>query len=145
MYRTFFFCLMLRRPTRSTRTDTLFPYPTLFRSAANVTGAAFGKSAKAATIEADVRVIDVAIDDIGHVVTDDIAPQGISGRSDERHIRAVRFEQPDDLFRIKPVPGDRAGDRKSVVEGKSVSVRVDLGGRRIFKKKKPDNDYKTDE
>src|SRR3546814_18963047 len=27
-------------------------------------------------------------------------------------------------------------DRKSVVEGKSVSVRVDLGGRRIFKKKK---------
>src|SRR3546814_3982567 len=35
---------------------------------AHVTGAAFGKSAKAATIEADVRVIDVAIDDIGHVV-----------------------------------------------------------------------------
>src|SRR3546814_13872272 len=28
------------------------------------------------------------------------------------------------------------GDRKSVVEGKSVSVRVDLGGRRIIKKKK---------
>src|SRR3546814_15120117 len=26
-------------------------------------------------------------------------------------------------------------DRKSVVEGKSVSVRVDLGGRRIIKKK----------
>src|SRR3546814_18244227 len=28
-----------------------------------------------------------------------------------------------------------AGDRKSVVEGESVSVRVDLGGRRIIKKK----------
>src|SRR3546814_10354845 len=28
-----FFFLMLRRPPRSTRTDTLFPYPTLFRSA----------------------------------------------------------------------------------------------------------------
>src|SRR3546814_15100083 len=28
-------------------------------------------------------------------------------------------------------------DRKSVVEGTSVSVRVDLGGRRIIKKKKP--------
>src|SRR3546814_9304820 len=27
------FCLMLRRPPRSTRTDTLFPYTTLFRSA----------------------------------------------------------------------------------------------------------------
>src|SRR3546814_11747206 len=29
-------------------------------------------------------------------------------------------------------------DRKSVVEGKSVSVRVDLGGRRIIKNKKKD-------
>src|SRR3546814_4290827 len=28
-----FFCLMIRRPPRSTRTDTLFPYTTLFRSA----------------------------------------------------------------------------------------------------------------
>src|SRR3546814_19181764 len=30
-------------------------------------------------------------------------------------------------------------DRKSVVEGKSVSVRVDSGGRRIIKKKKNNN------
>src|SRR3546814_13191067 len=30
----------------------------------------------------------------------------------------------------------QAEDRKSVVSGKSVSVRVDLGGRRIIKKKK---------
>src|SRR3546814_18350005 len=28
-----FFCLILRRPPRSTRTETLFPYTTLFRSA----------------------------------------------------------------------------------------------------------------
>src|SRR3546814_13678255 len=27
-----FFCLMILRPPRSTRTDTLFPYATLFRS-----------------------------------------------------------------------------------------------------------------
>src|SRR3546814_18939270 len=39
-----------------------------------------------------------------------------------------------------PAPGgggsalDRGRDRKSVVKGKSVSVRVDLGGRRIIKK-----------
>src|SRR3546814_15286074 len=31
--------------------------------------------------------------------------------------------------------GDMQVDRKSVVSGKSVSVRVDLGGRRIIKKK----------
>src|SRR3546814_13280055 len=41
-----------------------------------------------------------------------------------------------------PVPGAvrvgavKRGDRKSVVSGKSVSVRVNLGGRRIIKKKK---------
>src|SRR3546814_17908257 len=35
-----------------------------------------------------------------------------------------------------------AGDRKSVVEGKSVSVRVVLGGRRIIKKKKYEVNYK---
>src|SRR3546814_10922957 len=29
---SFLVCLMIRRPPRSTRTDTLFPYTTLFRS-----------------------------------------------------------------------------------------------------------------
>src|SRR3546814_11441793 len=29
----YFFFVIIRRPPRSTRTDTLFPYPTLFRSA----------------------------------------------------------------------------------------------------------------
>src|SRR3546814_6286437 len=32
MIRSWFFFLMIRRPPRSTRTDTLFPYTTLFRS-----------------------------------------------------------------------------------------------------------------
>src|SRR3546814_6215804 len=32
----FFFFLMIRRPPRSTRTDTLFPYTTLFRSLAGL-------------------------------------------------------------------------------------------------------------
>src|SRR3546814_12538080 len=34
LYLMLFFFLMIRRPPRSTRTDTLFPYTTLFRSAA---------------------------------------------------------------------------------------------------------------
>src|SRR3546814_5310423 len=32
----FFFFLMIRRPPRSTRTDTLFPYTTLFRSGLDI-------------------------------------------------------------------------------------------------------------
>src|SRR3546814_18663916 len=42
--------------------------------------------------------------------------------------------------------GERArggGDRKSVVSGKSVSVRVDLGGSRIIKKKNNKNYIST--
>src|SRR3546814_15334976 len=35
----------------------------------------------------------------------------------------------------------RALDRKSVVWGKSVAVRVDIGGRRIIKKKKTKKNY----
>src|SRR3546814_12884158 len=34
-----FFFLMIRRPPRSTRTDTLFPYTTLFRSEPKTLGA----------------------------------------------------------------------------------------------------------
>src|SRR3546814_4571694 len=34
LFSYFFFFLMIRRPPRSTRTDTLFPYTTLFRSPA---------------------------------------------------------------------------------------------------------------
>src|SRR3546814_15794931 len=59
-----FFFLRIRRPPRSTRTDTLFPYTTLFRSAVVDIGAAllFGAAAavddattaggRAATVEA---------------------------------------------------------------------------------------------
>src|SRR3546814_18820727 len=39
----------------------------------------------------------------------------------------------------------RSRDRKSVVLGKSVSVRVDLGGRRIIKKKKEKRKISRDE
>src|SRR3546814_20804555 len=37
----------------------------------------------------------------------------------------------------------KTGDRKSVVQGKSVSVRVDLGGRRIIKKKNTERNERT--
>src|SRR3546814_16933046 len=46
-----FFCLMIRRHPRSTRTDTLFPYTTLFRSKA------FDESYRAQPGEVDVAVL----------------------------------------------------------------------------------------
>src|SRR3546814_9091437 len=42
-----FFVLMIRRPPRSTRTDTLFPYTTLFRSARERPAAARGAALRA--------------------------------------------------------------------------------------------------
>src|SRR3546814_2789158 len=41
IFMLWFFFLMIRRPPRSTRTDTLFPYTTLFRSSASAVPRAF--------------------------------------------------------------------------------------------------------
>src|SRR3546814_17489347 len=69
-------------------------------------------------------------------------------REDQRQLPARRARHPRPSVAVHGgVRGDGAGDgpavrtpaqldRKSVVKGKSVSVRVDLGGRRIIKKKK---------
>src|SRR3546814_2655583 len=61
---------------------------------------------------------------------------------------SVRVPEPNNTYDLKEkvfagyVQADfEAGDRKSVLSGKSVSLRVDLGGRRIFKKKKSINEY----
>src|SRR3546814_15276794 len=57
-------------------------------------------------------------------------------------IRVSRMTVASEISRGFSSPGE---DRKSVVSGKSVSVRVDLGGRRIHKNKRVDRlmKYKT--
>src|SRR3546814_14801221 len=59
-----FFFLMIRRPPRSTRTDTLFPYTTLFRSC----------------IDSPAPCRDVVIEPLAHVR---IVPAFRCGRSEE--------------------------------------------------------------
>src|SRR3546814_11405732 len=55
-------------------------------------------------------------------------------RDDGLAATIIDMDVPNDLF---AAPAQlRQRDRKSVVEGKSVSVRVDLGGRRIIKTQK---------
>src|SRR3546814_17840675 len=49
---------MIRRPPRSTRTDTLFPYTTLFRSLGNVTVQASDTDGDNATGTVTVQVTD---------------------------------------------------------------------------------------
>src|SRR3546814_12555609 len=61
------FVFMIRRPPRSTRTDTLFPYTTLFRSGgfeqrpAVVNGALGIASLMTVTLSVDHRAIDGAL------------------------------------------------------------------------------------
>src|SRR3546814_17058377 len=101
---------MIRRPPRSTRTDTLFPYTTLFRSLGLVDAERFDEGAQvrqrrlADADDADIRRFDQSQLDLRQTARDR------GGRHSAR------------------------GDRKSVVSGKSVSVRVNFGARRKLKK-----------
>src|SRR3546814_11038284 len=65
-------------------------------------------------------------------------PADLRRRRRDHHEQRIREETRLGHSGESSGPGDE--DRKSVVEGKSVSVRVDLGGRRIIKKKK--NEHK---
>src|SRR3546814_12672237 len=65
----FVFFLMIRRPTRSTRTDTLFPYTTLFRSADH----------RAEPVEADI---------IARMLERDVPDR--CAVKEQRHLRADR-------------------------------------------------------
>src|SRR3546814_18325379 len=113
---------MIRRPPRSTRTDTLFPYTQLFRSR------------RPAHPEAAV----------GSAISQPSGSARLRGRDWRRapppsHLPCGRAPPP--IFRhgLHARPRARAEpparlDRTSVVKGKSVSVRVKLGGRCIIKK-----------
>src|SRR3546814_20358366 len=50
-----FFFLMIRRPPRSTRTDTLFPYTTLFRSLEDAREIGMGARRKRQFVKGDER------------------------------------------------------------------------------------------
>src|SRR3546814_11479540 len=120
---------MIRRPPRSTRTDTLFPYTTLFRS---------------------VRI--GIVDDADAPATEAEARHGGFGEADlsGKAVELAALAGADQyLYLARSVGEGRREeiqpdlDRKSVGEGKRVSVRVALGGRRIIKKKtKPTKIYK---
>src|SRR3546814_2293184 len=73
-----FFFLMIRRPPRSTRTDTLFPYTTLFRSARRdgPAGVCFPDAQPRFQMDGPVR--DRREHDPAHIV-----PRPIKARSEE--------------------------------------------------------------
>src|SRR3546814_14978460 len=112
---------MIRRPPRSTRTDTLFPYTTLFRSVW------YWNRYPGIRCDTESYIYIPMIEEVGSI------PSEKYSRGSEIHGHLLKIARRYDLYRNACL---QTGDRKSVVSGKSVSVRVDLGGRGIIKKKK---------
>src|SRR3546814_13263188 len=127
---------MIRRPPRSTRTDTLFPYTTLFRSPRI-------RATDRLQAEADAR--SARTQRQGHADRDRRADyRRRLGLSPPRAARCpARAEEGPGAGWFSRARSELSGnarqlpgDRTSVVEGTSVSVRGDLGGLRKLKKKK---------
>src|SRR3546814_19478897 len=167
-----FFFLMIRRPPRSTRTDTLFPYTTLFRSALGdrgISAIAARQPLHPVVQERRGEPTVRAGDDLGQAVSVrgygppvPPAPDRARGRRARRTATPHHRRAPGRICRCAPrsrvgaaaLRRDARGirhrdilcpraarpraqpDRKSAVWGKSVAVRVNLGGRRIITKKK---------
>src|SRR3546814_19017676 len=137
---TFFYFLMIRRPPRSTRTDTLFPYTTLCRSR-----------------EWRAKLLNDG--GISHLIRAGGVRGMVAPITLLRHLRAGYRRHPDvDLYHINwlqtalPLPDDGKPvlftllgnalnlsrlplDRNTAVYRQGVSRRVDIGGGPILKKK----------
>src|SRR3546814_20720273 len=132
---------MRRPPPDTTRTYTRFPYTTLFRSdRLSDEGRPCAKGTGDPRSLGGNRALRSAARAAKRPRT--LHPSRRPALRQWRHPYGPRHEQGaegrDRAFSDDDGQG-RALDRKSVVEGKSVSVRVDLGGRRIIKKKKTKN------
>src|SRR3546814_16065194 len=119
---------MIRRPPRSTRTDTLFPYTTLFRSRSS-----FIEQPPFRHFAHDSGTNDE--------IAEPLVSQTLLGVAGEYFIQHFKHGGFIDVLTdpsVQPLSVETHAqvDRKSVVSGKSVSVRVDLGGLSIIKKKK---------
>src|SRR3546814_14261470 len=116
---------MIRTPPRSTRTDTLCPYTSLFRS-----------DNHRYRCRPALEPSELACRELPACRKSDWQRQ-LDDQSCYSSFKPASMSSPQMRFqfaRIRPKLYHRS-DRKSVVLGKSVYVRVDLGGRRIIKKK----------
>src|SRR3546814_20559291 len=139
MYIVLFFSLMIRRPPKSTRTDTLFPNTTLFRSLLALLGLILARIHALRTNACQPRRPEQTHDD---PAIRELGEMPARLRLEHRH--AVGDEQPTYALRLiecqllrdrtahrltdKP-SAPTAQARKSVVEGKGVTVGLDLGCR----------------
>src|SRR3546814_14802103 len=93
---SFFFFLMIRRPPRSTRTDTLFPYTTLFRSIEKT-------GRKAIALPGDISSEDFCVDLVKNTADAldglDIVCNVAGKQVAKSNIREITTEQFDQTFK----------------------------------------------
>src|SRR3546814_19903419 len=146
---------MIRRPPRATRTDTLFPYTTLFRSDADVAHAAAAAEEhqvrRGQALGGDARPLvggersrGARQLEVEHVAVD-VVDQAAAVEAALRRVAAVAVGRADQADRAhqhgvggggvrRPVllPGEGIDggtlDRASVVSGKGGAVRLSTGG-----------------
>src|SRR3546814_13623725 len=126
---------MIRRPPRSTRTDTLFPYTTLFRSAwqswIHLETFSAWHNVPFATKENGFAGLDTELvfngpPQVKHIQQlGDWAKEGKFVYAGRRNEGGARFRSGECAIFTESSAGS---DRKSGVQGKSGSIRVDRGG-----------------
>src|SRR3546814_9562928 len=99
----FFFFLMILRPPRSTRTDTLFPYTTLFRSADHLRAVVAGR-----LLEDARAMVDAAALGIVGAVHQPAEP----GKADRRRAHRTGLKRHVEIRLRQPLQA-AVGDRKS--------------------------------
>src|SRR3546814_17343178 len=122
---------MIRRPPRSTRTDTLFPYTTLFRS--------FALLAPFRVLTQDMAVLNETVGAVlgplsgarggAEPLLETLEAYFDEGRSTTAAARRLHLSARAVTYRPEPI-----ADRTSHVQGKSVSVQVKQDGTRISNK-----------
>src|SRR3546814_11221054 len=116
---------MLRRPPRSTRTDTLFPYTTLFRSSGSGRLAPFYDNVRRHFAWMDASGADVLKSAFDVLKDEGLLTYGTA--RDRLTVEWVEQQTQEDL--IPPA-------RQSVVSGNTVSLRLDYTEPRFLNTKK---------
>jgi hypothetical protein len=75
-------------------------------------GLAFRKGAEAAAIRADVRVIDIAIDDVADYIAVRLCPELVCGGADGQKVPPARLEQSHDLGFAQRLTVFRSGENR---------------------------------
>src|SRR3546814_19487354 len=119
---------MIRRPPRSTRTDTLFPYTTLFRSSVRQ---------DRGDDDAELRRTATPTSSTVNTSTPKVVSRLVPTSAITAPMKKVVVNTIGKaLMPASCITAKSGRDRKRVVQGEGVSVRVDRGGRRTIKKKK---------